>query len=193
MIKVLPTVILAISLQACTNRVHSGSAQPEHVIPKVAKTTISTACNIIHYYHLISVLNYQQEKQAVDTLLSKKADSGKLSNCNQIKLAILLSAPGSGLQDDKASLELLSDFIQTAQSITQADLTFATLLKEFVEERSLIRYQHTKTRDLLILEQQETEMLKENLTKTRQQLQQLKSLESDLNHQEKRISEDSAS
>ena len=72
-------------------------------------------------------------------------------------------------------------------------MTFATLLKEFVEERSRIRYQHTKTRDLLILEQQETEMLKENLTKTRQQLQQLKSLESDLNHQEKRISEDSAS
>ncbi|MEE9411639.1 MAG: hypothetical protein V3V22_01165 [Methylococcales bacterium] len=195
MTKVLLTIMLVILLQSCTNHNQSGNTQPQpkHVAPTVNHTKISTACNIIHYYQLISVLNDAQEKQAAETLLSKTSGSGKLSDCNQIKLAILLSAPGSGLQDDKTSLELLSDFIQTAQSITQADLTFATLLKEFVEERSLIRYQHTKTRDLLILQQQETKTLKENLTKTRQQLQQLKSLESELNHQEKRISEDSAS
>ncbi len=193
MTKVLLAVILVISLQACTNQVHTDSVQPEKAIQKVAKTTIATACNIIHYYHLISVLNDNQERQAAETLLSNASGSGKLSDCNQIKLAILLSAPGSSMQDDKTSLELLSGFINTAKSITQADLTFATLLKEFVEERSMIRYQRTKTRDLLLLEQQETEVLKGNLTKTRQQLQQLKSLESELNHQEKRIAEDSAS
>lgn len=192
MTKMLLTVVLAIALEAIISPHHLAIAEPGVTEPETNKN-ISTACNIIHYYHVISVLNNEQEKQAMETLLSKTSSSGSLSDCDQIKLAILLSVPGSSLQDDKTSIELLSDFIQSAQSITHADITFAHLLKEFVEERSQIRYQHTKTRDLLILQQQRTETLKEHLAKTRQQLQQLKSLESELNHQEKRITEVPAS
>ncbi len=192
MTKMLLTVVLTIALEAIISPHHLAIAEPGVTEPETNKD-ISTACNIIHYYHVISVLNNEQEKQAMETLLSKTSSSGSLSDCDQIKLAILLSVPGSSLQDDKTSIELLSDFIQSAQSITQADITFAHLLKKFVEERSQIRYQHTKTRDLLILQQQRTETLKEHLAKTRQQLQQLKSLESELNHQEKRITEVPAS
>ncbi|MEE9346219.1 MAG: hypothetical protein V3U88_11490 [Methylococcales bacterium] len=192
MTKVLLKVVLVIALEAIILPNHLAFAEPEVTDP-TTNTIISTACDIIHYYHVISVLNNEQEKQAVESLLSKTSNSGTLSDCDQIKLAILLSVPGSSLQDDKTSLELLSNFIQNAQTITLADITFANLLKEFVEERSQFRYQHTKTRDLLILQQQQTKALKEDLAKTRQQLQQLKSLESELNHQEKRITEVPAS
>jgi hypothetical protein len=192
MTKVLLKVVLVIALETIILPYHLAYAEPEVTAP-TTNATISTACDIIHYYHVISLLNNEQEKQAVESLLSKTANSGTLSDCDQIKLAILLSVPGSSLQDDKTSLELLTNFIQNAQTITLADITFANLLKEFVEERSQIRYQHTKTRDLLILQQQQTEALKEELAKTRQQLQQLKSLESELNHQEKRITEVPAS
>jgi len=150
-------------------------------------TTISSACDIIHYYEVISALTENQKSQAAKALLSSATVDGKLSDCNQIKLAILLSAPNSVLQDDKTSIDLLNAFINNATSVTRADKIFAGFLKQFVEERSQIRYQHTKTRSLLKAQQQEADTISNELAKTRQQLQQLKSLESELNHQEKRI------
>ncbi len=184
MTNVLLSVLLAIILTACTN---AGNSKREYTATTGTNTTISSACNIVHYYNVISVLNEDQKAQAAKALQSSANDSGKLRDCNQIKLAILLSAPDSNLQDDKTSIDLLTDFVHNAQSVKQADKTFAMFLKQFVEERSQIRYQHTKTRNLLKIQQQEAETIKEELAITRKQLQQLKSLESELSHQEKRI------
>lgn len=150
-------------------------------------TRISSACDILHYYEVISALTDNQKLQAAKALQSSAAPDEKLTDCNQIKLAILLSAPNSVLQDDKASIDSLTDFINNAESVTLVDKIFASFLKQFVEERSQIRHQHTKTRNLLKTQQQEAEIILNELVKTRQQLQQLKSLESELNHQEKRI------
>ncbi len=200
MIKVLLTLVFGVFLGACSNLNRelntselNTSPNNNYIEEPVISKTITSACDIIHYYDVISALT---ENQKIDTALALRSNAksrGKLSDCNQIKLAILLSAPNSVLQDDKTSIDLLTDFVNNATSVTQADKTFASFLKQLVEERSLIRYQHTKTRDLLKLQQQQTVIVTDELAKTRQQLQQLKSLESELNHQEKRITSQPAS
>ncbi|HFD13382.1 MAG TPA: hypothetical protein ENJ32_13080 [Crenotrichaceae bacterium] len=193
MIKIILLLLFIILFEACSSLEYTRHQDPEndyineYAEEPAIETTITSACDILHYYEVISVLTDSQKKQAVRSLRSSANAKGKLSNCNQIKLAILLSAPYSILQDDKASIDLLTSFITNAKSVTSADKIFAGFLKQFVEERSLIRHQHTKTRHLLKTQQQENKAIIEELAKTRQQLQQLKSLESELNHQEKRI------
>ncbi len=196
MTKVLLTFSLMIFLAACSNvdrKPITENYNKNHIEPPVIETTISSACDIIHYYEVISGLTENQKNLEVIALRSNTLPGGNLTDCSQIKLAILLSAPYSILQNDKTSIDLLTQFINNAKSVTPADKTFASFLKQLVEERSQIRHQHTKTRNLLKLKEQETESVNDELNKTRQQLQQLKSLESELNHQEKQITTQPAS
>lgn len=203
MIKIPPILALlySILLTACTTFGPSNTVKKEPPAQHPQQTSIpkflpaNTGCDIIHYYQIISGLTENQRNQTAIELQTMLDQSLQKNACYQIKLAILLSAPYSPIQDDKASIDLLNDFIKNTSDQTPlpSDKIFATFLKQFVEERSLIRYQHSKTKSVLKLQQQESATVSEELAKTKQQLQQLKSLESELNHQEKRISNQPAS
>ena len=194
-------LLYSILVTACTHFDQSKTIKKDLPVHNRQQASIpkflpaKTGCDIIHYYQIISGLTENQRNQTAIELQTMLDQSLQKNACYQIKLAILLSAPYSPIQDDKASIDLLDDFIKNTSDQTPlpSDKIFATFLKQFVEERSLIRYQHSKTKNVLKLQQQESETVSEELAKTRQQLQQLKSLESELNHQEKRISNQPAS
>lgn len=190
---ILGTACTTLNQQKAVNKEPTLQQRKQVFIPKILPA--KTGCDIIHYYQIISGLTENQRNLTAIELKNMLDQSVQKNACYQIKLAILLSAPYSPIQDDKASIDLLDAFIKNTSDQTPlpSDKIFATFLKQFVEERSLIRYQHSKTKNVLKLQQQESETVSEELAKTKQQLQQLKTLESELNHQEKRISNQPAS
>jgi hypothetical protein len=122
--------------------------------------------------------------------------------CDQLRGALLLSKPGTAFRDDVKAGKLLRDFLDNPDRTRHPDRALASLLAEVVEERQWLqaeRYSLEKTitqeqgvsyrlaqilAQILKRERTTAKSLRKQLETLQSQLDQLKSIERDINEKE---------
>ena len=154
------------------------------------------ACDVTEFYAKASLLS---------AAAGQKMLRGRVDNpCDQLRLAILLSAPNTAFSDDVQAGQLLRDFLQNPGHVRHPNRGFASLLADAVDERRKLKTTLQILANLkknLAQEQIVSQALAEKLEREhgaakslrtqlralQSQLDQLKSIELDINKKEQSV------
>ncbi len=126
---------------------------------------------------------------------------GADDNCNRLRLALLLSKPGTAFRDDAEAAGLLADFLADPANAQHPQRALAALLADELAERRQLLARQGALEQSLARERQRAKALTKELkqlqattaslrkqVKTQQsQLDQLKSIEQDINAKERAV------
>jgi len=150
----------------------------------------SEACSeVVESYTAVSLLSAEAKNELLQTLSSHQPPGDK--PCDQLRLAVLLSKPGTNFRDDVEASRLLKIFLGNPNHAHAPDRSLAYLLTDIVDERQrlqaeLHRLKKTISQELVI-SQTLARKLKQQHSATKvlqSQLDQLKSIERDINEKE---------
>ncbi len=175
-------MIAALLLTACAQvqTVNTTSAQPGN----------SETCDgVMEFYTAVSLLSSEAQGTLQQALRANQLLDE--NPCNQLRLAILLSKPDTNFRDDSAVDTLLKDFLNTAGYTHAPSRSFASLLIDMVNERQWLQANIDHLTQAISQEETVSQTLARKLkqqhiaTKALQsQLDQLQSIERDINEKE---------
>jgi len=151
-----------------------------------------TCGGINGFYTTVSSLSPGAGQEMLQTLRSRQALAG--NPCDQLRLAILLDKPGTAFRDDAEATRLLQDFLHDPGYAQHADRGLALLLADNIRERQQLQEKLHSREKSLALEQAVSQRLAKKLKREhtaakalRSQLEQLKSIERDINEKERSV------
>lgn len=162
--------------------------QPEpFAAPTVVETTddVSPApCDdpLNYYNEVVTQTHDEHNAKAVNSL----ADNKETDACRKLAQAILLSKPGSKIQDDKQALKLLNE-LKYAETLSDWDLRFNNMLIQHITQRQdYVNLMVAQKKRLSKLEAQNT-VLRNQLKTLQSQLDQLKNIEVEIDKKERSV------
>ena len=174
-------------LTACVQLEHNANLKTIPPTPEPASEPVqSGGCDGLEYYQRLSGMTPDEIKWELSALrLSQQKQD---DSCPQLKLSMLLSQPDNDYRNNVEAERLLGEFLGNGVHERDQDRALASLLREIVQER--LRAQETQKNLERELKQAliASAVLKKRLLALKSQLEQLKSLEQDINKQEQAIS-----
>jgi len=150
-------------------------------LPKPIAAQTDTACgDLSEFYAEVSRLPPADSAALLDALRGNPRRP-----CDHLRLALLLSRPGTTYQDDAAAADALSLFLRDTDPMTHPARGLARLLDDDLAER---RRLHTEAKGLqqrLAQAQDKSKTLQSRLQALQTQLNQLKSIERVINEKER--------
>ncbi len=151
------------------------------------------ACaGVTSFYTAAVALSPEAGREMLQALRSNQAQSD--NPCDQLRLVILLGKPGTAFQDDAEAGRLLQNFLHNADHAQHPDRGLALLLADNIKGRQQLQEKLLRQEKSLALEQAVSQKLAQKLkrehaaTKTlKSQLEQLKSIEQDINEKEQSV------
>lgn len=180
-------LLIGLMLTACVQFEHEPSLTTMQPTPETASMPVqSSGCDGLGYYQALSRMTPDEKKKRLPLLrLSQQYHD---DSCGQLELAMLLSQPDSDFQNDVEAERLLGEFLDNPGIDSDQDRVLANLLREIIQERLRSQKEQNKLKLELKKEQIASSVLKKRLMQLKSQLEQLKSLERDINQQEQAIS-----
>jgi len=166
-------VCLSILLSGCAPR-------PEAT---VSDDQPSTCGDLLIYYNKLSAKTDVETAISGKTTLSAGAHS---AICTKLRQAIVYSMPGSRQQNDKQALELLHD-LELTDVLHSRDLQFKNMLILHVTQRQELRDLIAAHKERLAEVESQNIDLHEQLTTLQSQLDQLKSIETEIDKKERSL------
>ena len=153
-------IFVALAVSACTP-VNSKTSRPDTVLPRcVAEPMQNDPDRLVRYYDRL--LTMKGPELASELVIARESFEKDKSELNRLKLALLLSFPGTGFRDDNAALALLNPFMTDKN-------------REGSTVRPLAIWLHSHLLELRRTDetlQQQTAKLKDDLRRTEESLQQ---------------------
>jgi len=151
------------------------------------------ACeDITNFYTAASSLSPKSGKEMLQALRSNQAQSD--NPCDQLRLVILLGKPDTAFHDDAEAARLLRNFLHNPEHAYHPDRGLALLLADNIKERQQLQEKLLSQEKGLALEQAVSQKLAQKLKKEhaatkalKSQLEQLKSIEQDINEKEQSV------
>ncbi len=159
----------------------------------------STTCNeAVEFYTAVSLLSTATKEELLHTLRSNRSQEG--NPCNQLRLAMLLSKPNTNFRDDVTASTLLKNFLANPGNTHAPSRSLAHLLSDRINEHQQLQeamrsLEKTISQEMAI-SQTLAKKLKRQHTTTKalqSQLDQLKSIERDINEKEQSAATPAAS
>ncbi len=171
-------IIAVLTLTAC--------AQWQMVTP----ARHNEACEgITNFYMAASLLSPEAGEEMLQALRSNQAQGD--NPCAQLRLVILLGKLGTTFHDDIEAARLLKHFLQNPDYAQHSDRGLALLLADNIKGRQQLQEKLLDQEKILALEQAVSQKLAQKLKREhaatkalKSQLEQLKSIEQDINEKE---------
>ncbi len=142
------------------------------------------ACgNVLELYSAISRLSAESRRDMLQALRADVAASNEA--CSQLRLALMLSRPDTAYQDDETAASLLEEVLREPVGMQYPARGMALLLVEEIGERNRLRAEENALRLRFKQGQTATAVLRRQLRALQLQLDQLKSIERDINEKER--------
>ncbi len=157
----------------------------------VTQTGHNEVCEgITHFYTAASLLSPEAGKEMLQALRENQAQEGD-NPCDQLRLVILLGRPDTVFHDDTEAARLLQDFLNNPDHAQHHDRGLALLMADNIKGRQQLQEKLLSREKSLALEQAVSQKLAEKLRREhtaakalKSQLEQLKSIEQDINEKE---------
>ncbi len=151
------------------------------------------ACaGVTSFYTAASALSPEAGREMLQALRSNQAQGD--NPCDQLRLVILLGKPGTAFQDDAEAGQLLQDFLHNANHVEHPDRGLALILADNIKGRQQLQEKLLSQEKSLALEQAVSQKLAQKLKREhaatkalKSQLEQLKSIEQDINEKEQSV------
>ncbi|MCF6325565.1 MAG: hypothetical protein L3J89_14820 [Gammaproteobacteria bacterium] len=169
-------IISAVLLTACAQLPLPADSSPQ--------APLESSCgNVLEFYTAVSRLSDLSQEEVLQALRADVVENNEA--CSQLRLALMLRRPGMAYQDDEAALNLLAiilhDFIESQHPAR----SLALLLVEEIDERNRLRATGHALQQRLKQGRSTAAVLRRQLEALRSQLEQLKSIEQDINEKER--------
>jgi len=159
----------------------------------ITRASHNDACEgITRFYTAASRLSPGAGQEMLRALRSNQAQGD--NPCDQLRLGILLSKPGTAFHDDAGAARLLQNFLGDPARAQHAARGLALLLADNIKERQQLQEKLRIREKSLALEQAVSQKLAKKLQREhaaakamRLQLEQLKSIEQDINEKERSV------
>jgi len=159
----------------------------------VTQAEHNEACeDITNFYTAASSLSAEAGEEMLQALRSNQAQGN--NPCDQLRLVILLGKSGTAFQDDTEAARLLQDFLHYPDHAQHPDRGLALLLADNIKGRQQLQEKLLRQEKNLVLEQAVSQKLAQKLKREhaatkalKSQLEQLKSIEQDINEKEQSV------
>lgn len=168
-------IISAVLLTACAQLPPVPADSPPH----------ETCGDVMEFYAAISRLSDTSRRDMLQTLRADLSQSSEA--CDHLRLALLLSRPGTTYQDDETAADLLDVFLHDPAQAQHPARGLALLLIDDINERHRLRLLGHGLQLRLKQERTATKILRRQSKALRSQLDQLKSIERDINEKERAV------
>jgi len=169
-------IISAILLTACAQLPLPADSSPQ--VPQE-----SSCGNVLEFYTAVSHLSDLSQKEILQALRADVVENNEA--CSQLRLTLMLSRPSTTYQDDEAALSLLAVILHDFVASQHPARGLALLLVEEIDERNRLRATGRALQQRLKQGRSAAAVLRHQLQALRLQLDQLKSIEQDINEKER--------
>jgi len=169
-------IISAALLTACAQLPLSTDASPQ--------ASLEGPCgNVLKFYAAISRLSDLPQREILQALRADVVENNEA--CSPLRLTLMLSRPGTAYQDDERALSLLAVILRDSVESQHPARGLALLLVEEIDERNRLRATGRALQQRLKQGRSDVATLRHQLGVLRSQLEQLKSIEQDINDKER--------
>lgn len=180
-------LLSGLMLTACAQLEHEANLTTIQPTPEPASEPVqSGGCDGLGYYQQLSGMTPDEKKRELPAL--RLLQQNQDDSCGQLKLSMLLSQLDNGYQNSVEAERLLGKFLDNRVLDSDQDRALANLLRGIVQERLRSQETHKNLKRELKQALIASAVLKKRLLALKSQLEQLKSLEQDINQQEQAIS-----
>jgi len=159
----------------------------------VTQGSHNEACEgITGFYTAASRLSVEAGQEMLQALRTNQTQGE--NPCDQLRLVMLLGKPDTAFHDDAEAARLLQDFLDAPRFAQHPDRGLASLLADNIKERQQLQEQLRSQEKSLALEQAVSQKLAKKLKREhtaakalKSQLEQLKSIERDINEKEQSV------
>ena len=176
--------IAALTLTACAQL---------HMPGTTMQASNNEACiGVADFYTAASQLSAETGQEMLQALRSNQTQGD--NPCDQLRLSVLLSKPDTSFHDDAEAGRLLQDFLHDPDRAQHPDRGFALLLADNISERQQLQEELQRLEQAITQEQAASQELAQKLKREHAaaealqlQLEQLNSIERDINEKEQSV------
>lgn len=154
--------------------------------PIQKSTWAASHCTALNEYEALAAMSEKELKQE-EQMLRENMKTAR-SDCDQLTLAMLLSMPAVGVNNEEESEQIFKDILKQEQFLSAQERQIVQILLEQAQRRIKMRSELKILKNQLKKERVASLKLLENLADTESKLNQLKNIEKDINKQEQEIS-----
>ncbi|WP_456412398.1 hypothetical protein [Thiolapillus sp.] len=155
-------------------------------LPLVVEPSINPSCaNLLDDYETFSLMDGRGRKQMLDDVSS--AWLLTRNNCEQLRLALLLSQPDRPDNDRRKALKLVKELLRNEKLLDAQAHQLARLLHDQLRQAHLQQRKVVELKQRLQAQHSASKQLAEQLNNLQSQLQQLKNIEQNINEKEQSI------
>ncbi len=147
---------------------------------------VDTNCrNLTGYYEDFSGMDREERRE--ELILSTEAWLFDSADCNQLRLALILSHPENPAVDQKKALKLLNELLEEEDEISNAERQLARLVKDQMDQTQVLQRRNIILKEKFEQVHEVSGLRLKRLTDLESQLEQLKNIEENINEMEQAI------